>query len=317
MNTKAKTNYLMPVIGVCLVLILAMVVYGVFFMKTTPQTTTYTGPGTTTTTGGTTQIVTSGATTAWTGSDKQSKGTTIGKTDTVQSISSAGVAGEFGTAASSYTPGSTVNILSTNGTSYHNAYTVGHVITTGTLDPLTIYFDKNSTVSENIYTTTGLVMANGVGSQNQTALGNGKSYTFKDEMSGTALASTNDMTCIIEITAGNNATTTPPGIALSSNNADIPAKSTATPTWYTPAGTGSRVWLFDIPAINSGATVTYSITATSDTIKAFSPVTYIKKSCYTKENFVDSVTGKHGYDVADSSGTVKSIANYVYTWYFQ
>ena len=40
-------------------------------------------------------------------------------------------------------------------------------------------------------------------------------------------------------------------------------------------------------------------------------------TCYTKEYFVDTQTGKVSYDVEDSLGTLKSIANYQYVGGFQ
>jgi hypothetical protein len=260
-----------------------------------------------------TQIVTTGAAPDWGAQDRQAGGTSVGSTQTVRSTTG----GIFNTKASSYTPGQVVDVFVTNNTIYHNMYVAQHKVAYGTSDPFTVSVDKNASVSESIYTTTGLVMTNSATAtgavQNQTNGGNGKTYNFKDEMSGTALQSTNDMTCVVEVSAGINVSTVSTAVTLNGNT----PKLAGTPAWYTTAGVNSRTWLFDIPAITSGNTVTNTLSLTADTSKQFSAPASVKKVCYTKEWFIDPNTGQPTFDVADSNGAVKSMAAYTYQFYFQ
>lgn len=210
----------------------------------------------------------------------------------------------------------TIELFLTNGTSYHNMYVnVGKVAPSSF--PVQLKFNKNSTVTETIATTTGLPISNGGGSQNQTDFGNGISYNMKDTMTAAALTTTQDMTCVFELTAGSNASTTPSGVLYGPyNGAALPVKANSA-NWYTGSGVDSKMYFFDIPALSNGATAEYNINVNAKSTGRFGAGTKLIKSCYTKEWFIDSKTGKATYDVADGEGVIKSLAKYSYTVYFQ
>lgn len=264
--------------------------------------------------GGSTYISTGSSTVTIAGSDALAAGTAVSGTTSVSNNGGTFVTDDFSISAS---PDNVLDVLIINGTSYHNAILEDYKVPKAPTDSKSIQLYKNATVTENMYTTTGLVITNGGGAQNQTDLGNGASYNLKDEMTAAALSSTNDMVCIIEITAGTNASTTPAGATLALNGAQITSAGTAKPTWYSTAGTNSNVYLFEVPAMKTSATQTLTIGLNAKSTGRFSATSYIKKSCYTKEYFIDPNTGKLTYDVADSNGVVKSMATYIYTAYFQ
>ncbi|CAK0757031.1 hypothetical protein CCP1ISM_60046 [Azospirillaceae bacterium] len=212
-------------------------------------------------------------------------------------------------------PGQTLAMLLTNNTQYHNKKVDAFTVAT-TSFPVTVLFNKNASVTENIFNTVGLVITTGGGAgattENQTALGNGATYNWKDCMSGTALASTQDMVCIIEVSVGSNVSTTS-GVTY---DGKAPS-STSKPTWYTVAGTNSNVYLFDIPALASGAEVCRNIQLVNKATGSFPGGSHVVKTCYTKEYFKDPNSGAIVYDVADSNGLLKSMAHYTYDSYFE
>lgn len=209
-------------------------------------------------------------------------------------------------------PDQTLSMLLTNNTEYHNAKIDSFVVKPISF-PITIYFNKNASVTENMYSTTGVVMSNSYlgGAVNQTKLGNGATYNLKDSMSGTSLASTQDMVCVVEIEEGNNVSTT----AGQGVNYDGKAPfSTAKPSWYTyhTGSANTNVYLFEIGALSSGAEVSRNLQIVNKPTGQFTANSTMVKVCYTKEYFVDPNTGKITYDVADSNGALKSMAQYPY-----
>lgn len=292
MDKKGKTN------GIVWVLLIIGAIYllssGVFNSSNTTIVKTTTNP-----------------TISFTGIDAQQTGTSV------QSTYYANVNdgdGGFGAADTPTTavPDQVISFLLLNATSYHNTK-IDDLKIESTTFPYTVKFNKNATITENIYTTTGLVINNGGGAQNQTDLGNGVSYNLKDEMTADSLTSTQDMICVIEMTVGANCSTNPSCVTYGGQQ----PTSTSNPIWYTLAGTGSKVYLFDQSPISSTSTVTKNIVLTPKSDGRFSALGYMKKSCYTKEYFIDPNSGQIAYDVADSQGTVKSMAIYTYTVYFQ
>lgn len=246
-----------------------------------------------------------------TGLDAQQKGTTVTSTAKANTNSQGFASVTLGTTTSKV--GNKVALFLSNGTTYHNAYKEGFDVSTTTF-PVQILFNKNGSVTENVYNTVGQVATNGGGATNQTSLTEGASYTLKDEISGTSLASTQDMTCVVEVTAGVNLTSSPAGITLGLNGQNIPSVSTSIPAWYNPVGTNSRAYLFDVPAIDSGATRTFSIGINTLTTGKLVPTSRILKTCYTKEYFIDT-DGSVKYGVADANNVVKSMASYPYSIY--
>ena len=255
-------------------------------------------------------IVTTNPTIDIAGQDAQQPGTAVATTGSKYQINGAGFkAVTLGTTTA--IPGQTIDLFLVNGTQYHNQVVQNLPVKVDTF-PVKVAFNKNATVTENIYTTTGLVITNGGGAQNQTDLGNGKSYNLKDEMGVDSLTSTQDMVCIIELTSGNNASTSSP-VTYGGQQ----PYSTSKPQWYTPAGVNSNVYLFNMPAISDTQTRTNTIQLTAKSDGRFIATSSMIKTCETKEWFVDPVSGKLTYDIADSQGTLKSMASYKYVVYFQ
>lgn len=309
-------------IGVALLVVWYFDVGGVKDLITPQQVNPQGGTGTT--------INTVNPIIAVTAVDKQASGT---------AVSVVGAEGAFnGGAFKSLTlgtdtavPGQTLDMLLPNGSAaqqYHTAYfgadisgdnnvqlTTSSIAVAPSTFPITVQFNKNATVTENIYSTTGLVISNegGAASTNQTKLGNGATYNLRDAMSGQSLASTQDMVCVIEITAGNNVSTT------SGQGVTYDGKSpfaTAKPTWYTVNGTNSNVYLFEVGPLASGAEVNRNIQVVNKATGSFSAQDKLIKTCYTKEYFVDPNSGKVVYDIADSNGNLKSLAQHKYKVYF-
>lgn len=250
------------------------------------------------------------------GVDKQQTGTSVPGT-----LKMATDGGSYATVTSGTTtavPGQRVKLLFTNNTGYHNAVTDEILVSPGSF-PVTLGLNANATVTETMFNTNGVAMTDGglaTGSVNQTVRGNGASYTFKDSMVGTALKSTQAMTCIFELTDGTACSATPACVGLSTGGNSIPLVSTSKPSWYTVAGTTSNVYLFDVPALDSSAQVDYAINLNTKSTDDFDAVSRMIKRCYTKEWFIDP-NGQLVFDVVDSQSTVKSIAQYDYTIFFQ
>jgi len=270
--------------------------------------------------GGTT-VVTSSVTMQASAFDKQQAGTAVGYSTNYF------IDGVLKSGATTMSQGQKLDALFINGTAYHSGYVGADIAgdeniqaagvsltpqSGATTIPVNALLNKNASVSENIYTTTGLVITNGGGAQNQSDLGNGVPYNFKDEMTGTALANTQDMLCVFEFTAGTNASTSPSGVTLDGTN----PISTSKPIWYTGIGSNSNYYLFKAKPIVSSEMQTHSIGLNLLSTGRPSAGNRLIKSCYTYEYFIDPITGKTVYDVADSLGNLKSLASYKYTIYF-
>lgn len=252
--------------------------------------------------------------------DKQSSGTDV--TVTIRASTDDGGFTTVTTGTTTQVQGQTIDVLFTNNTHYHNAI-LKDVKIASTTFPLTVYLDKNASVTENIYSTTGSVLSNSVGAwiTNQTDLGNGATYNLKDEMQAASLTSTNDMLCVVEVVAGTNVSTSPVGAILTGGSGATSAGNYK-PSWYSVNSSNSAVYLFDVKPLSTSATQTFNLQLNSKSTGRFSATAgpagpSVIKTCYTKEWFIDSNTGKLTYDVADTSGTLMSIANYRYQFAFQ
>ena len=240
------------------------------------------------------------------GVDAAQPGTVVGVASAKASVNG----GAYSTVTAGTTtavPGQVVDLLLVNTTVYHSQKVEGVKITPGVF-PLAASFNKNGTVSQNMYSTTGLVITNNATTgTNQSALGDGVSYNFKFETYGAALTNTQDLTCVVEVTNGTSLTSNPVGVTIDG----AAPKSTATPSWYAPVGTSSRVFLFDMPAVTS-TMQTHNMAVNVLSTESIDATSKIIKRCYSKEYFIDSATGKLAYDVADSQGTLQSIQMFQY-----
>ncbi len=312
---KTSPALIFIVLGVFAVI--GILTFAVFFR---PATQTQLGGGTQTTqggTGGAATIVTTNPTIAFTGQEAQNIGTAVSPVGYRVSVNNGAFAGVVASGTGTAVPGQSDTFL-LNSSGYHSAIVTGLAITPSVF-PYTVQFDKNASVTEVIaYPYANTNIANGLGVNNITNAGvNGASYILNDHMYGTTQASTNDMLCLYELTEGVNATAT--GVQVSGAGITADAKyANSIPAWYTPAGVNSRVWGFDVPAIKSSGDTASTITLQTLPTKSFSAGDRLIKTCYTKENFIDSATGKLAYEVADSqSNAIQSLARYTFTGYFQ
>lgn len=297
MDKKGAINWgVLALIGVLII--------GYMMYTAKPATTTITG------TQGGTYISTGSTTLTLSAVDAAQTGVTVGAT-TKYSVNG----GAYGTGSlslSSLSPGNALNILVVNNTQYHNGVLKGYSVPSAPSDTKTVALDKNASVTEYILAQgTNTVLTNGGGAVNQT-VSSGQSVTLKDEMFGTQLASTEALVCIVEATDGSQLTTSPPGVTLNGAN----PFSTAKPNFYTGTSANSNYYLFNVPALTNSNEVDYSLSVNTAVGKTLSG-TKVIKDCYTKENFVDPVTGVLGNDIQDSNGALVSIAHYKYTVQFQ
>lgn len=309
MNKQGKVKA--PTV-VIVILALALIVVGLnsmgVFKSSAPSQQTATGGSA----GSSPYIVTTNPIIQIAGSDAQASGTAVTASGSQYAINS----GSFGTVTLGSTtaiPGQTLElVLINNSGGYHNQHVAPFTVEVGSF-PLAVSFNKNATVTENLYSTTSVATSDNGGATNQTSLGAGTPYNLKDEMTASALASTQDMRCIFELTAGVNASTSPAGVSYG----NFPLVSTSTPSWYTSSGVNSRVWIYDKPALSTTALSSDNIVINLQTAKLLSPNSQLIKTCYTKEWFIDPNTGKPTFDVADSNNNVKSMTQYKRTLYFQ
>jgi|GEM_PF-4554324 len=264
------------------------------------------GEGQTTGNGGTT-IVTTNPIISILGNDAQQDGTTVSTGTSKYSRDSDSSYATVTLGTTTAIPGQVIRLFLVNGTTYHNQVwnLDGKIAVQANTFPVNVQFNKNATVTESIYYQ-NTKLTNGGGANNITDLGNGASYSLTDEMQTNALTNTQDMVCIIEVYSGVNLSTETPGVtydgAISTNR--------ETGSFYTPNGVNSKIYTFDRPAISTTKPISSNILITTKSIGSL-PTSYIKKSCYTKEFFVDPSTGKITYDIVDSQGNIKSLATYV------
>ena len=304
MNKKGKGNMWIGITAVSVILLLGVIAVGIFMQQPVQQT-TYTPQGTPTGTGGTT-INTVNPAISIAGADIQKSGTAVTTTGSMYATNN----GDFASVTLGTTtavPGQVVDLFLVNNTLYHNLYIGGISVTPSTF-PISAKFNKNATVTQNIYGTTGLVLGNGDGSKNQTSLGAGTTYNLKDEMTASSLTSTQDMVCIIEVQNGTAIDTSAGGVKYGGQA----AYSTAKPSWYSLIGSNSGVYLFNVPALATTETVARTISLPTKSTIDLSSTSWVYRTCYTKEWNIDPSSGKAQFTVEDSNGNLESMASYVY-----
>lgn len=135
------------------------------------------------------------------------------------------------------------------------------------------------------------------------------------KISGTPLKSTGDMLLIVDY--ANKTEVTTAGITVSGKGAE---RLDSAPTWFTPAGTGSAVVAYKVPAIVNGGTEEYDVTLSPEAGRSVGEgLTVVYTTLYTLNPIVlDSYTGKFITDKTwqDSRGTDKTIANVDYDYTF-
>lgn len=290
---------------IALVALLGILVYAVGFQ----QNTAIGGAGDSGSDGGT-RIVTSATTLDANGIDALLTGTTVAGTTYISVDGKA-----FQTGITSADQGDELDVLYVNATAYHSAYVPDLKVPTGkTIYVFDVPFYKNASVTMTMFSTNNDVLTNTAtgGAVNQT-ISSGQTVSLDLRIDGEAAASTQDMTCVIELngTAVKQGET---GVKMSGLGAVY--KGQSVPSFYTLSSTANKVWVYDVAPISDGESETGTITIASETSKDLSESAF-RINCYTKEHFRDSTTGVVTYDIADSQGTKQSIATYSYAFWFK
>lgn len=299
MNKSGKKSNAVTFGVIALVAILAVLVYAVGFRQ---QTALGGGDGD----GGSNApyISTGAATLSINAVDALQEGTAVSSSSRVSKDGAA-----FQSGITTASPNQKLNILLINGTTYHNTYVTDLTVPRAPTMDIPAKLNGNGTVTMTIFTTDDVVMTNGGGASNQTS-SVGATYNHKIKLQGTDKKNSQDMRCIIETTSSANTT----NILLTGFGAvQSPKGVNSKPNWYTVAGTGSGVYVYDIQPIVGAETKEGTVVVTSQTGKSLSKYNVIV-TCKTKEWFLDSTTGKVMYDVEDSLGNLQSIAGYTYTF---
>jgi len=296
MNKIAKQNMGMTLGVIALVVIAASFAFTTFF-KTTSQSVlgdnSKSGVG----------YISTGATTLSLNSiDAIQKGTAVGG---ASYISVNGAVPTTGITTAS--PNDKLDILFVNGSAYHAGVVLGHTVATSPTDVITVQSKKNASVAITMFNTNNAVIDGGANNQ---TMSTGSSANIAIRLDGQDKTSTQDMVCILEASDNSKVdkmTLSLPGAVYS---------GMVKPSSYTLAGATSQIWVYEVAPIEGAVSVNGVIGVTSKTAQDASG-TYGKITCRTKENFVDSATGKITYGIEDSLGVAKSIASYTATVNFQ
>jgi hypothetical protein len=240
------------------------------------------------------------------GTDKLSPGTAVTGTSLVSTDGGSFVADDFSLSGS---PNQILSLILVNNSAggYHNVKVDTVKIPTSPTGVVDVKFVKNGTVTINVFNTDS-VKTTSTGTVNQTVAAGG-AYNMKVRLDGSDKVSSQDMRCILE----SNTTGDMDKITLSGLGASYIGM--AKPASYSLAGANSQVWVYDIAAVEGAVSLDGTVAVASKTSKTLAG-NYMKITCKTKEYFLDTTTGKVAYDIEDSLGNAKSMANYVATVYF-
>ena len=218
-------------------------------------------------------------------------------------------------------PAVSANILLVNSTgSYHSAF-LADVIPSYAYSK-NIPMAKNASVTLAVYNTAKGAMTNGGGATNQ-SVSTGSNPTMELDITGSALASTQDMVCVLE----GSDTSKINKLVLNGFGATL--LGTSKPSSYTLNATTSGVWVYSVPAVTDASLRVGSIYAESKTGQSMAGKMF-KINCQTSENFIDSSATSSTvntyakliaqpnvyYGIEDSTGTSKSIASYSFVGFF-
>jgi len=239
--------------------------------------------------------------------DKLQPGTAVTPTTQIAIDGSAYAAG-----VATASPGQVLSVLLNKTTAapvYHRVYLPALTVPSSPTMIIKASFYANSTATIKLFNEDSDVMGDQGTTRNYTVAGAGISANMKVEFQGADKQSTNDMRCILET----NETTAVQEIVLSGLGA---VKVTGgKPSFYTSSfptnvGTGNpQQWIYDIEPVEGNVLKQGSIQITPKTSQSLAS-TYFKFACYTKEHFIDSVTGQVEYAIEDSAGTQQSLALY-------
>ena len=296
MNKSAKSNAVITLGVIALVIIAAAFAYSTFF-QTGQSVLGNTNEG-----AGGTYISTGATTLSINGVDALSQGTAVTGTNL---IGVNGAAPRTGITTAS--PKDKLEILLVNGSAYHNAYLASHDVPTAPTDVMSILAKKNASVIITMFNTNNAVIDNSAINQ---SMSTGSSANMAIRFDGQDKASTQDMVCILE--TSNNAKVD----KLTLSMAGAVYKGMVKPSSYTLSGATAQVFVYDVAPIEGAVSISGTIGVISKTAQDASG-TYGKITCLSKEYFQDSGTGKVAYDIEDSLGVAKSMASYSTTFNFQ
>jgi len=296
----AKTSGWIIALVIGVIFIAGFGVWSIF--KPTAQSITG-GVVTTTTTGGTT-INAVIPTISYGAYDKLSLATAVGVTK-MASIND----GQWISAPTTGTTGDKMTVLFTNNTAYHNAVLKDVVLSGGANNVIGNLYGV-ATVTITAFNGNNAVLTNG-GGVNQTVT-TGGAYNMDVRFDGQDTKSTSDMVCIVE---GSDATKIS-SVKLLGATGEFPKYSRGVSGIYS-AGAGSLVQAYEVPAIVGALSQHYTLYVASVSGQTMAGK-YVKLSCLSKENFIDTISGTLMYDIQDSIGTgAKYISDYNATYYFQ
>lgn len=200
-------------------------------------------------------------------------------------------------------PGNTVALL-VNASSYHSAKVDAFTVKVDSF-PIVVKMNANASATITAFNNNNVAIDGTATNQSVSA---GTSPTNALRFNGQSLKSTQDLTCVLE-ESNKTAVNQNLGITLATGTPrSIPLN------FYTLAGVNSVVYVYDLPALTSAADVLNSVTTNCATTSGYSlGGSTLKITCYTKEYFVDSVTGAMTYDIQDSTGTLQSIMRFTKT----
>ena len=294
MNKSGKKNMTSTLLTIGVIVI--ALILAVQFLKPTQQTAL--GTGSQVSSQG--YIATGSTTFSYSAVDALSSGTTVGYASRT-SVND----GAYTATVTTGSPGNKLNVLFVNNSNYHNAYVTGITVPAAPTMPLTVQFYKNSSATISMFNMNNVLLTNGGGANNQSVASAGQSFNLPIRFDGVDKTSTQDMRCILEATAGANVS----DVVLTGLGAVKVGNSK--PNWYSLIGTGSSVFVYDIAAVNGAVSPSGTVSLVSASGKTFAG-NYLVITCYTKENFLDSSTGKVSYGTEDSLGNLQSMAAYTY-----
>jgi len=307
MNKKGKGKaWVVPVLVILIVGMLAVAIYGIYSLKPTEQEAigpqTNTGGGAT----GGTYISTGATTLSFVGSDALQPGTSVTPTTQI-SIDGSSFYGTNNVTTAS--PRNVLEILAT-ATGYHAVRLTGKEVPAAPTFPISVPLYGNASITVTMFSTNNVVLTNGGGAQNQTVTAGG-AYTIPFRFDGQDKKSTDEMRCVLETTSGTNTST----IVMSSSDLSPVLIGQNKPSIYTLQGTGSAVYVYDISPVTGAVSKNGQIQIVSNTGKTLAQ-NKLLLTCYAKEWFIDSTTGKATFGIEDSTGTAKYQAAYTYTVQF-
>jgi len=246
--------------------------------------------------------------------DLANAGTTLGTSLNKVSVNGA----SYQTGITSVSTGDKLGILFVNNTGYHNGfigyspaiagsieYVVGQSNPTITSQGL----NKNASVTLTVLTTTGTAqMTNNGGAINQTAGGgNGYTYNFPLQMTGSDRASTQDLNCIME---SNSTNANKIILSFSSSGMTSTLVGTGKPAFYSALGTASKFWNYKVSPLSTANTVAGTIQVAANSGQSLANSRFVM-DCKSYEYFQDTndPTGAVKYDFQDINGNLKSLPN--------